>query len=166
MKVKVRGVMPDHRRVQPLRFRYLPDRAAERRGSNTDLCGLLGIEISPRVCMPARADKKMAELRFWLEQRRDVERDHQLGFPQEAARKIDLSGYFATHITAAHGDHTTWHLLGSTLPNRANIAAICRSRNPLLLTRGIRWGNNPGLASRGHSNSRAGLMAVQVALLT
>lgn len=107
MKVKVRGVMTDHRRIQPLRFGHLTYRAAEPRGSYADLCGLLGVQISPRICVPARADKEMAELRFWLEQRRDVERDHQLGLPQEPARKIDFSGYFATHVTAAHGDDTT-----------------------------------------------------------
>lgn len=136
--MKVRGVMPDHRRIQPLRFCYLSDRTADHRGGYTNLCGLLSVEVSPRVGVTARADKKMAELRFWLEQRRDVKGDRQLGLPQEAAGKIDLSGYLATHITAAHRDHITGTGPDGHFRATRTRLRVVHSPNLLSLTRRIR----------------------------
>jgi hypothetical protein len=124
VQVKMRGVVPDHRRVEPLSTGHFPQRAGDRECGDPDLRRLFYVQVSPGVRMTTWYDQEVAELRLWLKERRHMERHDRLGLPDEPARKLNLTSDFPAHVAPAHGDHPTPTLaINRTIPARE--AARC-----------------------------------------
>ena len=95
-------VVAHDRRVQTLRAGQAAKRPPERSCRDADARGLLGGQIRPGIGVASRRDQQMAEHRRRLEQRRHMERDDQLGVPDQSSGDPHLAGQLAADVALGH----------------------------------------------------------------